>query len=228
MDVASLLRKACDHARLSQTALAARAGTSPAAVSQIMRGKVSPSVRTLDRLLAAAGLQIRAELEPLLADLDVRVDAALTAPGPLDAAALSRVGAALDEDQLSWGLDAETALRAHGFGFSSEVPQVALALDDAARAWFFRARVRGTGGDPVSWFDSDLAGAQEYLGRMALGPFGMIGIRLQERSPETVRIEVAPGLVVPVLTVDEVERGRPDLAEVLARLRERRERVGRT
>jgi hypothetical protein len=193
-----------------------------------MRGKVSPSVRTLDRLLAAAGLQIRAELEPLLADLDARVDVALAAAtAPLDGAAVGRLRDVLGGQPIAWGLDAETALRAHGLGFSSEVLQVALAFDEAARGWFFRARVRGTGGDPVSWFDADLAGAQEYLGRMALGPFGMIGIRLQERPPETVRIEVAPGLVVPVLTVDEVERGRPDLAEVLARLRERDDR-GRT
>jgi hypothetical protein len=56
---------------------------------------------------------------------------------------------------------------------------------------------------------------------MAFGPFGMVAVRLLDQPPPTVRVEVAPGLVVPVLTVDEVARGRPDLAEVLERLRAR-------
>jgi hypothetical protein len=49
----------------------------------------------------------------------------------------------------------------------------------------------------------------------------MVAVRLVAEEPVTVRIEVGPGLVVPVLTVDEVARGRPDLAEVLERLRAR-------
>jgi hypothetical protein len=49
----------------------------------------------------------------------------------------------------------------------------------------------------------------------------MAAVRLLEDPPRTVRVEVAPGLVVPVLTVDEVTRGRPDLGEVVERLRAR-------
>lgn len=40
---------------------------------------MSPTVRTLNRMLATCGLQLRAELEPLLADVEARLDAALAA-----------------------------------------------------------------------------------------------------------------------------------------------------
>lgn len=226
VDVTALLRQARERCGLSQAQLAARADTSRAAVSQYETGRKSPTVVTLNRILAAAGLQIRAELEPLRAALDVRVDAVLAAVlaagEPLDASSVQPLAEALLSEPVTWGLDGETALRAHGLGFSSQLPQAAIALDDAARAYFFRARVRGTGGDPVSWFEADLPAAQAYLGGMALGPFGMVAVRLVAKPPKTVSIEVAPGLVVPVLTVEEVERGRPDLAEVLQRLRDRR------
>jgi transcriptional regulator with XRE-family HTH domain len=223
VDPGALLLKACERTRLSQAGLARRASTSPGAISDIIRGKVSPTVATLSRILAAAGLQVRAELEPLLADLDARLDAVLEAAPPLEAAPIQRLRTVLDEQALAWGLDGETALRAHGLGFAvpSDRPQVALAFDAAARSWFFRARVRGTGGDPVSWFDAEVGAAQAYLGGMAFGPFGMAAVRLLEDPPRTVRVEVAPGLVVPVLTVDEVTRGRPDLGEVVERLRAR-------
>ncbi|MDA8395617.1 MAG: helix-turn-helix transcriptional regulator, partial [Candidatus Dormibacteraeota bacterium] len=48
-----MLRTTRERAGLSQRQLARRAGTSQAAVSCYERGTVSPSVRTLARLLAA-------------------------------------------------------------------------------------------------------------------------------------------------------------------------------
>lgn len=50
------------QAKLSQTDLARRAGTSQAAVSAYESGKRSPSVDTLCRLLAAAGFEVRMRL----------------------------------------------------------------------------------------------------------------------------------------------------------------------
>lgn len=53
MDFATVLRTTRDRAGLSQRTLAQLAGTSQAAVSCYERGTVSPSVRTLTRLLDA-------------------------------------------------------------------------------------------------------------------------------------------------------------------------------
>ena len=55
MDAATLIRTTREGAGLSQDALAARAGTSQPAVSRYESGASSPSVETLDRLLAATG-----------------------------------------------------------------------------------------------------------------------------------------------------------------------------
>ncbi len=63
IDAAGILREARDRAGLSQRELARRAGTSQSVVARIELGQTSPSVSTLDRLLAAAGLELRAGLE---------------------------------------------------------------------------------------------------------------------------------------------------------------------
>lgn len=72
MDAATLIRTTREGAGLSQDALAARAGTSQPAVSRYESGASSPSVETLDRLLAAMGsrLELIAEVSPRR--LDVR------------------------------------------------------------------------------------------------------------------------------------------------------------
>ena len=61
MDAASALRSARRRAGLSQTALAARAGTSQATISAYERGTKAPSLATLDRLLAASGSRLVVE-----------------------------------------------------------------------------------------------------------------------------------------------------------------------
>jgi uncharacterized protein len=50
--------------RLSQAALAARAGTSQQALSKIENGSVSPSVETLARLAAAVGEEVVLDSKP--------------------------------------------------------------------------------------------------------------------------------------------------------------------
>jgi transcriptional regulator with XRE-family HTH domain len=57
-----LIRIARRKAGLTQAVLAARAGTSQAAVSVYESGRRSPSVDTLSRLLAAAGFEMRMRL----------------------------------------------------------------------------------------------------------------------------------------------------------------------
>jgi uncharacterized protein len=72
MDAATLLRVTRERAGLSQGALAARAGTSQPAVSRYESGSSSPSVETLDRLLAVMGARLELGAETALRRLDVR------------------------------------------------------------------------------------------------------------------------------------------------------------
>lgn len=71
MDAASLIRAARRGAGLTQAQLAARAGTSQPAVARYESGAASPSIRTLERLLRAAGqrVQLAAEVTGAPADL---------------------------------------------------------------------------------------------------------------------------------------------------------------
>ena len=61
---ASRLIEARTTAGLSQRELAERAGTSQSAIARLERGGASPSVDTLERLLAAAGFELRLQLVP--------------------------------------------------------------------------------------------------------------------------------------------------------------------
>jgi transcriptional regulator with XRE-family HTH domain len=65
MDGGALLRKTRLRLGLDQADLARRAGTTQTYVSRIERGVVSPSVRTLRRLMNAMGADLRMEAEPL-------------------------------------------------------------------------------------------------------------------------------------------------------------------
>lgn len=64
MNVADLIKGARRQHRLSQRSLALRAGTDQAAISRIERGEVSPSVETVERLLAAMGEQLQLGIAP--------------------------------------------------------------------------------------------------------------------------------------------------------------------
>jgi transcriptional regulator with XRE-family HTH domain len=60
-----LIRDARRRHRLDQRALARRARTSQAQISRIERGEISPSVETLERLLACMGERLRLVAQPL-------------------------------------------------------------------------------------------------------------------------------------------------------------------
>lgn len=73
MDTASLVTTARRRAGLSQRELAARAGTSAAAVCQYERGERIPRVDTLQRLVAAAGSTLTIDAPPATGvDLEAR------------------------------------------------------------------------------------------------------------------------------------------------------------
>jgi len=59
---AALLREARTRAGLSQRDLAKKAGTAQSVIARIERGQTSPTLETLERLLAAAGVELHARL----------------------------------------------------------------------------------------------------------------------------------------------------------------------
>jgi transcriptional regulator with XRE-family HTH domain len=60
----AIVQEARRRAGLTQRALAERAGTSQAAIARIERGRQSPSIETLQRILHACGLELRMRIEP--------------------------------------------------------------------------------------------------------------------------------------------------------------------
>ena len=64
MEAALLIRGARTRAGLSLRALAARAATSHSTLAAYEAARVDPSVETLDRIAAAAGFTVAAELVP--------------------------------------------------------------------------------------------------------------------------------------------------------------------
>jgi transcriptional regulator with XRE-family HTH domain len=60
----AILSEARRRAGLTQRELAARAGTSQAAIARIERGRTSPSLDTLERLVRACGFDLRVQLAP--------------------------------------------------------------------------------------------------------------------------------------------------------------------
>lgn len=65
MDAASLISRARKSAGMSQVELARRAGTSQPAIAAYESGARSPSVRTLDKIIRAAGASLVVDLRPL-------------------------------------------------------------------------------------------------------------------------------------------------------------------
>jgi transcriptional regulator with XRE-family HTH domain len=59
VDAAELIKRRRERHRLSQRALALRAGTDQAAISRIERGEISPTAETVQRLLAAMGERLQ-------------------------------------------------------------------------------------------------------------------------------------------------------------------------
>ena len=241
VDVGELLREARLRAGLSQRLVAKHSGASQAQVARYESGSVSPTVTTLDRLLAACGLQLRVKLEPLLAHVDARVDAMLTGEVIVDDAdELARLRRNLDDPKdnagsawktpddvgpPSWAFDGSTALQLQGLAVPSDNPTFVIALDDAARWWLRRCGANLQ--DPQGRRLNELEATFEQLAEVLRWPFltlvGMPVVRLVHELPATVRLAVSwDDQPVPVATVDAVEQHWPEHAEALGRLRQRR------
>ena|SRR5688500_5530927 len=70
MDPGILVREARADSGLTQAQVAQRAGTTQAAVARVERGRVSPTVRTLQRLLAATGHELGLAAAPARTSVD--------------------------------------------------------------------------------------------------------------------------------------------------------------
>ncbi len=62
-NAAAILLQARTRAGLSQRALARRAGTAQSVIARIERGQSSPTWETMERLVTAAGVELRPQLE---------------------------------------------------------------------------------------------------------------------------------------------------------------------
>lgn len=70
MDAGELIKRTRERHRISQHSLAVRAGTHQAVVSRIERGKMQPTVATVERLLVAMGEQLKLDVERIPGDHD--------------------------------------------------------------------------------------------------------------------------------------------------------------
>jgi len=234
LDASALLLEARDRAGLTQAELATRAGTSAAAVSRYEGGRRAPTTSTLIRLLAAAGLQARCELEPLLADVDERVDALLAGTPAVELERVDVVARSFSEVEPSpvrWALDGMSALACQGIGGGAEGCEwLVLLFDDAAKRWMTRQFVTGSGpAGRVGWFSATTAEANASLGTFAASWKGAFRLRVVDELPSLIEI-VPPGgrQPFPVLPLEAVEDAHPELAEMLVRWRARREQGRRT
>jgi transcriptional regulator with XRE-family HTH domain len=239
VDVGALLRQARERVGFSQRELAARVGTGQSAISMYESGAHSPTVRTLDRLLAACGFQARVVLEPLGADLDAQVASLVAGAPELDVDQLVSLARTLDDDPAAlrmgfapwkptgaatWAFDGATALRVQGLAVPETDLAVVVVLDEGTRQWLWRLGAKGTGRVVAPhWLYEETELVAEVLASPVVSMLGFVRIRLCEVLPPVLRVVVGPeGETVPVVSVDEVEHAHPEYAEVLAAWRSRR------
>jgi transcriptional regulator with XRE-family HTH domain len=221
MDVPLLLTRARHRAELSRDQLAVLAGTSRSALSAYEGGRRSPTVATLDRLLAACGLQIRPELEPYLADLDAAVDRLLDGT-PTVPSGCARLADRLTAAGLTWAFDGSTALALQGLAVEAPFPDVVAVGNDRLRRFCHELGLEATDADGGilwdSWLDRDLTRVVPSLVWTRYGAFTM---RIVSELDVPVQVRAA-GCTWPVLGLLAVEQAQPAVADVLARLRHRR------
>ena len=240
VDVGQVLREARHRAGLNQRGLATRVGTHQTAVSKYESGAHSPTVRMLDRLLEACGLQARLTLEPLGADLDAQLASLLAGAPELDVEELLSLQRSLDDDPrgfrlgfapwtptgaATWAFDGSTALRLQGLAVANGDPSIRVVLDEGTRQWLWRLTAKGTGRVVAPhWLDEEAEYlVTEVLALPVASPLGVLRVHVCDALPAVLKVAVGPeGDVVPVVSVDGVERTHPEYAEVLAAWRSRR------
>jgi transcriptional regulator with XRE-family HTH domain len=220
MDVGEVLRAARAEAGLDQRRLALAAGTARTTVVAYETVAQSPTVRQLDRLLAACGLRARVVLEPVTADLDDQLDEALSA-GPPDALeTLPRFAASLSAGDVRWALDGRSAVAVQGLAVPHDELAVVLVDDEVSRLWLRTQWAKGWDRHGFSlapsWHESPEA-VRTYVRRPVYTLLGFLQVRFVEDLPDPVLSVQVDGQVVPVLPLAHVRRAHSALAELLDR-----------
>ena len=141
VDAALLLKDARRRAGLTQLMLAERAGVNRSTVALVESGARIPSLATLASLLAAAGMQMHVELEPLDADVRREIEARRTnADGARDV--LDVWGSLFGMDEVAYRVEGVAAAALLGAPVPVPVIQIAFAETDATYVWL-AAQIRG-------------------------------------------------------------------------------------
>ena len=224
MDIGTFVRDRRDAAGLTQWDLAVRSGLSQTMVSAIEGGRRRPSLDTIEQVLSALGLQLRLETEPLLADVDAAIEAALARPpaeridarglnGPMLLQGLAPAGPVV-EGLAGAALHGapvplthlDVAVASSSVGVLTEVimrRMFAERWSDQWRQWGPADRDPRRPGSP-RW-------------RTISGEFR---VRVVEQLPASVVVMVGD-LPVAVRPLHEIEGDDPETRRVLARVRER-------
>lgn len=223
MDPAALLRQARAEAGFSQRLLARAAGTSRSTVAAYECGAMSPTVRQLDRLVAACGLQVRPVLERRGADVDEALATALAGTADLHLDDVLRFAASLDAADVTWAVDGATAVALQGLAVEHKERCVAVVDDETTRSWLRSVWARGTNRDGFalapSW-DESREQVRVYVRHQVYTRLGFVKLRFLDEAPEVVSLVVGER-AVPVLPLLDVERAHPALAALLAAYRAR-------
>jgi transcriptional regulator with XRE-family HTH domain len=229
MDAAVLLKDARERSGLTQLEVAERAGVAQSMVSAYEKGKRRPSVATLDRLLKATGWQLVADIEPLGADLDARVERAL-AITPVERAKwfdLTLGDFAARCEGLPFAVDGLVAALIQGVPVEAKVIDILLADDDEVLATLGPRLFDGT---YKVWLEEN--NRHVWVPRCdtalrVLDPsewlrlFDVLRIRLCPRERLHAVLQVPFGEIqLPVVPLWEIELEDPAVAAVLARTRE--------
>jgi len=196
-------------------------------------GTQSPTVRQLERLLAACGLRARVVLEPLTTDVDQVLDEALAAGPPHALRSLPTFAASLTAAEVCWALDGRSAVAVQGLALPHDELAIVLVDDDVSRRWLRDQFTKGLDRHGFSlapnWYESPEQ-VRLYTRKPVYCRLGFVHVRFVEELPAGVlRLEV-DGQVVPVLPLVEVRGAHSQLAELLDRHEHRRAqaRVRRT
>lgn len=224
MDVRELLRRARAEAGLDQRGLARVAGTARTTVVAYESGAQSPTVRQLDRLLAACGLQARVVLEPLADPVDVALDAALRAGPPRGLDRVPTVSGSLDAGGVAWALDGRSAVAVQGLAVPHDELDVAVTDDATTRAWLRARWAKGHDRQGFSlapnWYE-DAETVRLYVRRPVYTTVGFLQLRFADLPTcDVVTLDVG-GCSVPVLSLPDVRRAHPPLDDLLRRHEER-------
>ena len=232
MDVAALIRTARRDAGLSQQKLAEIAGIGQSAVSRYERGVQLPSIPTLRVLLAAAGTQLKAELEPLDADVKRAIEEINNQP--LEEREAVRMCLMIDDlARVAHRVEGLSAAAILGAPVPAPTLELALADQDETYGWLAKLldswsiRVQAPDWPAARVVHVPADELREFLAaECPEGTFNLVGVyetaRIRLRPPDVVAEHVpvvTNGGTICVQPLHQIEATDPQAARVLAVMR---------